>query len=162
MDVLEGLARVHVPAPGGGQMEAALYVRLRPCDPAPSPDDLDYEQKMAELALKPADVWPQPPPTVEYKASHVLRVSTPRFIRRPYTPPEPVDVDTSLPEHEVQEGPLPAESGGANVRPVAGGAPPAPSAAARRARPTRASRATATSTRGKAVQVEHIRLLTLG
>ena len=125
MDVLEGLARVHVPAPGGGQMEAALYVRLRPCDPAPSPDDLDYEQKMAELALKPADVWPQPPPTVEYKASHVLRVSTPRFIRRPYTPPEPVDVDTSLPEHEVQEGPLPAESGGANVRPVAGGALPA-------------------------------------
>ena len=111
MDVLEGLARVYVSGPDGVQTQAALYVRLRPCAAAPSPDDLDYEQKMSELATRSANEWPLPLPMAEYKASNVFRVSTPSFIRRPYTPPEPASLPAHLPLL-VQETAEPLSPGG--------------------------------------------------
>jgi len=123
MDVLEGLARVYVSGPDGVQTQAALYVRLRPCAAAPSPDDLDYEQKMSELARRSANEWPLPLPMAEYKASNVFRVSTPSFIRRPYTPPEPASLPAHLPLL-VQEtaGPLSPGGGRGSASHVATGA----------------------------------------
>ena len=58
-DVVQSVPRVMVEAFDIHRMhdedataEAALYVRLRPCDPMPSPDDVDYEQKMADIAAR--------------------------------------------------------------------------------------------------------------
>jgi hypothetical protein len=123
MDVLEGLARVYVSGPDGVQTQAALYARLRPCAAAPSPDDLDYEQKMAELATRSPNEWPLPLPMAAYKVSNVFRVSTPSFIRPPYTPPQPASLPAHLPML-VQEtaGPLSPGGGGGSASHVADGA----------------------------------------
>jgi hypothetical protein len=111
MDVLEGLARVYVSGPDGVQTQAALYARLRPCAAAPSPDDLDYEQKLAELATRSPNEWPLPLPMAAYKVSNVFRVSTPSFIRPPYTPPQPASLPAHLPML-VQETAGPGGGGG--------------------------------------------------
>jgi len=105
-DVLQCLPRVmvetfdaesfdafHGPGKVSNKVEATLYLRLHPCDPAPVPEDLDYEQKMAEAAMKADNIWPDAPPLSDYKEAGIFRVSTPEFIRRPYTPPLPSSHD---------------------------------------------------------------------
>ena len=105
-DVLQRLPRVmvetldaesfdafHRPGKVSNKVEATLYLRLHPCDPAPVPEDLDYEQKMAEAAMKTGSIWPDAPPLSDYKEAGIFRVSTPEFIRRPYTPPLPSSCD---------------------------------------------------------------------
>ena len=96
-DVLESLPRVmvedfaglHGQEKASNEVEARLYVRLRACLPQPSPDDLDYDRKMAELASASRDDWPQVPLS-DYQAAYVFRLPTPAFVRRPYTPSESV------------------------------------------------------------------------
>jgi hypothetical protein len=80
--------------------EASLYVRLRPSDPAPSPDDVDYELKMTEAARlgRVGYEWPDPH-LPDYRTAHIFSVSTPSWIRRPYTPPG----DTSRSRREETE-----------------------------------------------------------
>ncbi len=48
--------------------------------PAPSPDDLDYVEKMQEKqekALRNVNGWPDAPPVSEYRVSHIYRPPTP-------------------------------------------------------------------------------------
>ena len=82
-DVLASLPRVMVQdftgfhgAQGAvGEVEAMLYVRLRACEPAPSPDDLDYESKMAQLASKSRHEWSAVGMS-EYQTAHAYRLTT--------------------------------------------------------------------------------------